>query len=89
MTQSLINQGKEGNSPSDNFEALPKWVCAEDFKARPENQSGNPRMELARAKCDGEQFLVIFDADKGTFIRRDDCTEYSPGALEIRIVEIL
>jgi hypothetical protein len=88
MTQSLINQGREGNHPNDNFNALPKWICAEDFKARPENKTGLPRMELARTKCDEEQFLAIFNPDTGLFTDRCTCEEYTPGSLEIRIVEI-
>jgi hypothetical protein len=88
MTQSLINQGREGNHPNDNFNAQPKWICAEDFKERPGNATGVPRMELARKKTDGEQFLAIFNPETGTFTSRCDCEEYTPGALEIRVTEI-
>ena len=88
MTQSLINNGREGNDPSDNFTALPKWICAEDFQARPLNVSGVPRMELASTECEGEQFLVIFDPENGTFTDRQTCEVYTAGALEIKIVEI-
>lgn len=87
MTQSLINNGQKGNSPSENFKAVPKWICAEDFQARPENISGVPRMELARKEC-GEQFLVIYHPETREFQDRCTCEMYAPGALEIRIVEI-
>lgn len=88
MTQSLLNNGIEGNNPSDNMHALPKWICAEDFKARPENKSGTPRMELARKKEGGEHILVIYNAELGTFTDRHTCCDYTAGALEIKIVEI-
>lgn len=89
MTQSLINNGKERNySPNEDLKASPKWICAEEFRARPLNKSGVPRMELARTECVGEQFLVIFNPETGEFCRRDSCEVYSAGALEIRIVEI-
>lgn len=88
MTQSLINQGREGNHPNDNLQAVPKWICAEDFKARPLNISGAPRMELAREECSETQFLVIFNPETGSFTDRCTGEEYTPGALEIRIVEI-
>lgn len=88
MTQSLLNQGKEGNSPSEYLYATPKWICAEDFKARPLNESEAPRLELVRKKTDGEQFLAIYNPTTGEFQDRCTCELYSPGALEVRIVEI-
>lgn len=89
MTQSLINNGKAKNySPNEDRKANPKWICAEEFRARPLNTSGVPRMELARTECAGEQFLVIFNPVNGEFYRRDNCEVYPAGALEIRIVEI-
>jgi len=89
MTQSLINKGLEGNHPNENFKAVPKWICAKDFKARPENESGTPRMELARKKIDGEQFLVIYNPETREFQDRCTCELYAPGGLEIRVTEIL
>jgi hypothetical protein len=86
MTQSLINKGLEGNH-TDDLRAIPTWICAKDFKARPENESGVPRMELARKKSDGEQFLVIYNPETRAFQDRCTCEVYTPGALEIRITE--
>lgn len=88
MTQSLINQGLEGNHPNDNLNALPRWICAEDFRARPGNRTGTPRMELARTKCEGEHFLAIFNPETGTFSERYTSKTYSLGSIEIKIVEI-
>lgn len=88
MTQSLINNGREGNSPSDKFKAEPKWICAEDFKPRPENESGANRVELARHKETKEHILVIYDMDNGVFVDSKTCQTYIPGALEIKITEI-
>ena len=51
MTQSLLNNGKEKNL-GDKLNANPKWVCGEDFKPRPLNQSGVPRVEMARERED-------------------------------------
>ena len=69
MTQSLLNNGKEKNL-GDKLNANPKWVCGEDFKPRPLNQSGVPRVEMAREReCPegGEHFLVIYDPSNKTF----------------------
>ncbi len=88
MTQSLLNKGMEGNNPSDDFNANPKWICAEDFKPRPKNVSGVSRMELARYKESGEQFLVVYNTETKTFHDRCSCEEIPAGSLEIRIVEI-
>jgi hypothetical protein len=89
MTQSLINNGKEGNhSPNEELKATPKWICAEDFKPRPCNISGAARVELARYKETGEHFLVIYDKDRNQFINRDTCREIAPGSFEIKITEI-
>jgi hypothetical protein len=90
MTQSLINNGKtENKSPREDLKATPKWICADDFRERPANKSGVPRMELARTECDGEQFLVIFDPETGLFTQRETCEIYTAGSLEIKIVEIV
>lgn len=87
MTQSLINDGIQGNV-SDNLNATPMWICAKDFRARPLNGSGSPRMELARLKCEGEQFLVIFNPETGVYTSRENQSLYTAGSLDIRIVEI-
>jgi len=87
MTQSLLNNGKEENH-GDRLDANAKWICASEFKARPENKSGLPRMELARKDC-GEELLVIYDSDTGTFTDRATGDEFTAKSLEIRIVEIV
>tara|TARA_R110001592_G_scaffold221892_2_gene476879 strand:+ start:3351 stop:3617 length:267 start_codon:yes stop_codon:yes gene_type:complete len=87
MTQSLINNGIEKNT-NDNLHANPKWVSAKTFKARPLNKSGVPRMELARTKGEGTQFLVIFNPETGVFTSREPYIKYSAGSLEIRIIQI-
>lgn len=87
MTQSLLNQGKDSNKFGDRLHANPKWICADDFRPRPQNQSGAPRMELARKDC-GEELLVIYDPVTGTFTDRDTGEELTSKSLEIRIVEI-
>lgn len=88
MTQSLINNGIEGNTNKDKFKAVPKWICAEEFKPRPENVSGANRVELARTKCDGTHLTVIYNKETGMFIDSNTLESYTPGALEIRITEI-
>jgi hypothetical protein len=88
MTQSLIDNGKEGNSSKEKFEATPKWICAEDFKPRPENETGANRVELARHKETGEHMTVVYSHADETFVDAVTCQVYIPGALEIKIVEI-
>jgi len=88
MTQSLINQGMEGNSNRDKLKATPKWVCGEDFKPRPMNESGANRVELARMKCDGTHMTVVYDWDSKLFVDAVTQQTYIPGAIEIKIVEI-
>ena len=87
MTQSLINNGREGNS-NDKFNATPKWICAEDFKPRPKNESGANRVELARHRETKEQMTVIYDDVNNVFVDAVTCQTYIAGALEIKIVEI-
>jgi len=91
MTQSLLNNGIEKNTnKGGDLKATPKWICGEDFKPRPRNESGLDRVELAREKCDGTQMTVVYDHESKMFTRIDDSSycKYAPSALEIRIVEI-
>jgi hypothetical protein len=88
MTQSLLNNGIEGNS-NDRLNATPKWVCGTEFKPRPENNySGASRVEKARKKTDGTQMLVVYSKDRNSFIDYATQEEYTRGALEIKITEI-
>lgn len=87
MTQSLRNNGREGNG-NDRYNARPKWICAEDFKPRPANESGANRVELARHRETKEHMTVIYDHENKVFVDAVTCQTYIPGALEIRIVEI-
>jgi hypothetical protein len=87
MTQSLINEGLEGNN-QEYLKARPKWICAEDFKPRPLNESGANRVELARHKETKEHLLVIYDRENRTFTDSKTCEVFLPGGLEIKINEI-
>lgn len=73
----------------DRINARPKWICAEDFDPKPKNVTGLPRVELARNKDNGTNFLVIYDCVNRTFTDRDTGEVYSPGALEIKIIELI
>lgn len=90
MTQSLINNGKEGNG-KDEMNAKPKWICGSEFKARPLNDSGLPRVELLRKKSDMIHFLAIKVAGKNEFIEVQGkyCGRVHGGdSVEVKIIEI-
>ena len=74
---------------ADTINARTKWICAEEFDPKPLNISGLPRVELSRDKGTGTQFLAIYDDQTGTFTNRDTAEEYTAGALEIRVNELL
>ena len=74
---------------ADRINARTKWICAEDFDPKPLNISGLPRVELARDKETGTQFLAIYNEETKTFTDKDTCREYGLGGLEIRINEFL
>lgn len=88
MTQSLLNDGLTGNNHTDKLRANPKWVSGEEFRARPVNASGADRVEQVRKKDTKEQFLAIRNKDTGMFKRKGTSLEYTPGSLEVRIIEI-
>jgi hypothetical protein len=80
---------KHKQTIADTINARDKWICAEEFDPKPLNISGLARVELARDKETGTQFLAIFDEETGTFTNKDTCEEYTAGALEIRVNELL
>lgn len=87
MTQSLIPSGKNPAMRTEQS-ATPMWICGEEFQGRPLNDSGAPRMELARLKDCGEEMLVIYNPTEKTFCDRYTCKEYTAEAIEVRIVDV-